>query len=76
MRFNARLHTFHHGPPHPFKDARVVADTLIGIHNVTGKCLFIVNRSSIYSPEDSNLVSMEAMQWILLHLSISHDGCY
>jgi hypothetical protein len=26
--------------------------------------------------EDSNLVSMEAMQWVLLYLSISHDRCY
>jgi hypothetical protein len=27
MRFNARLDTSHHGPPHPFKDAGVVADS-------------------------------------------------
>jgi hypothetical protein len=26
--------------------------------------------------EDSNLVSVEAMQWVLLYLSIGHDTCY
>jgi hypothetical protein len=28
------------------------------------------------NPEDSNLASAEAMQWVLLYLSISHDKCY
>jgi hypothetical protein len=32
MRFHARLDTSHHGPPHPFKDARIFADSLRGIH--------------------------------------------
>jgi hypothetical protein len=30
MRFNAPLDTSHHGPPHPFKDNRVDADSLTG----------------------------------------------
>jgi hypothetical protein len=30
MRFNARLDTPRHGPPHPFKQAGVVADSLTG----------------------------------------------
>jgi hypothetical protein len=31
MRFNVRLDTSHHEPPHPFKDAGVVADSLTAI---------------------------------------------
>jgi hypothetical protein len=52
VRFKARLDTSHHGPPHPFKDAGVVADSLTGIHNAM-KCLFVVNRSCIQSPQVS-----------------------
>jgi hypothetical protein len=48
MRCNARLDTSHHGPPHPFKDAGVVADSLTGIHNAMAKFLFVVNRSCIH----------------------------
>jgi hypothetical protein len=43
MKFNARLDTSHHGPPHPYKDAGVVADSLTGIHSAILKCLFVVN---------------------------------
>jgi hypothetical protein len=74
MRLNARLDTSHHGPPHPFKDVGVVADSLIGIHNALVKCLFVVNRSA--NPEDSSQASMEAMQWVLLYVSIRHERCY
>jgi hypothetical protein len=28
------------------------------------------------NPDDSNLASMEVMQWVLLYLSIGHDRCY
>jgi hypothetical protein len=42
------LDTSHHGLPHPFKDARVVADSLTGIHNAMVKCLFDVNGSCIH----------------------------
>jgi hypothetical protein len=28
------------------------------------------------NPEDSNLASIEAMQWALLYLSIGHDRYY
>jgi hypothetical protein len=83
MRFNARLDTSHHGPPRPFKDARVVADSLTGIHRAMVKCLFVVNRSCIHkgfqgvptgkNPEDSNQASVEAMQCVLLYLSIGHE---
>jgi hypothetical protein len=48
MRFNALLDTSHHGPPHPFKDAGIVADSLIGIHVAMVKCLFVINRSRIH----------------------------
>jgi hypothetical protein len=81
-RFNARLDTSHHGPPHPFKDAGVAADGLTGIHNAMVKCLFVVNRSCIHkgfyvspqveNPEDSNLVSVKAMQCVLLYLPIGY----
>jgi hypothetical protein len=27
-------------------------------------------------PEDSDRASMEAMQWVILYLSIADDGCY
>jgi hypothetical protein len=33
LRLNACLDTSHHGPPHPCKDAGVVANSLTGIHN-------------------------------------------
>jgi hypothetical protein len=48
MRFNALLDMSHHGPPHPFKDAGVVADSLTGIHNAVVKCLFVVSRRCIH----------------------------
>jgi hypothetical protein len=47
MRFSARLDTYY-GPKHIFKDARAVADSLTGIHNVIVKCRFVVNRSCIH----------------------------
>jgi hypothetical protein len=47
-RFNARLDTPHRGPPHPLRDAGVVADSLTGIHNAMVKCLSVVNRSCIH----------------------------
>jgi hypothetical protein len=71
MRFNAFLNTSHHGLSHQFKDARVVADSLIGIHNPMVKCLFVVNRSCIHmgfryptskNSDDIILASVEAMQ--------------
>jgi hypothetical protein len=47
MKFNVRLDRSHHGPPHPFTDARIVADSLTGIHSAMVMCLFAVNRSCI-----------------------------
>jgi hypothetical protein len=83
-RFNAHLDTFHHGLPHPFQDAWVAVNSLASIKQWW--CLFVVNRSCIYkgfqvpptgkNPEDSNVVSIEVMQWVLLYLSIIHDRCY
>jgi hypothetical protein len=70
MGFNSRLGKSHHGPPHPFKDAGVVADSLTGIHNAMTQCLFVVNL------EDSNQADVVAVQWVLLYLSIGHDTCY
>jgi hypothetical protein len=74
MGFKARIVTSHHGPTHPFKYAGVVADSLKGIHNAMVKCLFSVNRSCIQKDfyvsltgknPDSNLASVEAMQWVI-----------
>jgi hypothetical protein len=86
MRFIARLDTSHYGPLHPFKNAGVVAFSLTGTHNATVKYLFVANRRCKHggflggptgkNPEDSNLPILEAMQWVLLYLSIGHDGCY
>jgi hypothetical protein len=42
MRFNVRLDTSHHGPPHPFKDSGMVVDSLTGICTAMVKCLFVV----------------------------------
>lgn len=47
VRVNARLETSRHGPPCPFKDAEVAADSLTGIHNAIVKYLFVVNRSYV-----------------------------
>jgi hypothetical protein len=81
IKFNSRLDTSHHGPPH---NARIVTDrqapqcggevplsreqelSTWGILGVpTGK-----------HPEDSSQVSVEATQWVLLYLSTGHDRCY
>jgi hypothetical protein len=48
MKFNARLDMSHLGPPNPFKDVGVVADSLTGIHNAMVKYPFVVNRSCIH----------------------------
>jgi hypothetical protein len=48
MRFNARLDTSHDRPPHPFKDAGVVVDSLTAIRSAMVKRLFVVNRSCIH----------------------------
>jgi hypothetical protein len=81
MIFSARLDTSHHGPPHPSKDAEAVSDSLTGVHNAMVKCLFVVNRRCIHkgfrcpqgkTPEDSDLVIVEALQWVLLYVSIGH----
>jgi hypothetical protein len=88
MKFNTclRVHTSHHGPPYPFKDARLDADSLTGIHNAMVKWLFVVKRScnaqgflgfpTAKNAENSNLMSVEAMQWDLLYLSIGHYRSY
>jgi hypothetical protein len=48
------------------KITEAVAESLTGINNAM-KSLFLVNRSCIHK---------EAMQWVLLYLSIGHDKCY
>jgi hypothetical protein len=36
----------------------------------------VLGVSMVKNPEDLNLVSVEAMQWVLLYFSISHDRHY
>jgi hypothetical protein len=70
MVFTASLDTSHDGPPNPSK----LPGTCI--HNAMVKCLFVVNWRCIYTrvlggptgqnPADSILVSVEAMEWVLL----------
>jgi hypothetical protein len=82
MRFNARFNTTHCRPPHCFRDVGAVADSLTGIHNAmvstsslsTGAAYTRVSTGK--NPDDSNLQSVEAMQWVLLYISIGHDRCY
>jgi hypothetical protein len=38
IKFNGPLDMSHHGPPHPSKDAGVVADSLTGTHSAMVKC--------------------------------------
>jgi hypothetical protein len=48
MKFSAPLDTSHHGPPHPFRDAGAVADSLTDVKIPVVKFLFVVNRSCIH----------------------------
>jgi hypothetical protein len=41
MRFNAHLDASDHGPPQPFRDAAVVADSVTGTHVAMVKHLFV-----------------------------------
>jgi hypothetical protein len=50
VRFKARLDMSHHGQPHPFRNAGVVADSLTGIHNAVVKCLFFFNKGFLGAP--------------------------
>jgi hypothetical protein len=81
VRFNARLDTSHHGPPHPCKDTGVVSDSLDRHPQCDGavplRCLQELHtQEEVFGvptgtrPEDSSQVSVEAMQWILLYLSV------
>jgi hypothetical protein len=73
---SSRLDLSHHGPLRPFKGAGVVAD----IQDATVKCLFLVKRRYVQNgfwvlphakiQTNSDLVSVEAMQWVLLYQSI------
>jgi hypothetical protein len=76
MRFNAHLDMSHHGLPRPFRDSWEVGDSLTGIHNATVRCYFAVSRSCMLNPEDSDLATVKAMQWVLLYLSVGRDRCY
>jgi hypothetical protein len=82
MTFNARLDTSDLGPQHPFKDAEVVSGSLKGDGEVPLHCQQELHTQGFLgvptgkNTEDSNPVSVEAMQWVLLYLSIGHDRCY
>jgi hypothetical protein len=78
---SARCDTSHHGPPNPCKDAGVVADSLTGIHNAMVSASSL-SAGAVYTrvvggpTEDANPASVEAMQWVLLCLSIDRNRCY
>jgi hypothetical protein len=66
MRFSARLDTSNHGMPHPFKDAGVIAGSLIHpqcygevtLHSQQGlHTQWILGFPTDENPEDSNLDS-------------------
>jgi hypothetical protein len=69
VRFSARLDIYH-GPPHPFKDAGVVADSLSHPQcdgEVPLRCPQELHTQEVLgvptgkNPEDSNPASVEAM---------------
>jgi hypothetical protein len=83
VRFNARLDTSHHGPTaasvqrcrggcgwsdrHPQCDGEVPLRCQQELHTQG-----VLGVSTGKNPEGSNLESVEAMQWVLLYLSIGH----
>jgi hypothetical protein len=64
------------------EDAGAVEDSLTDVHKAMVKCLSLANTQGYLSfpngknPEDSKVASVEAMQWVLLYLSLGHDRCY
>jgi hypothetical protein len=72
---NVRLDMSYRGPPCPFTDGGVVADSLTGIHSADGEVplhcqqelhtLGFLDVLTGKNPKDSNLASVEAMQWVL-----------
>jgi hypothetical protein len=84
MRFNAHHSKSHYELSKPFKNARLVAYSLRGIHS-TLSCLFIVNGAAhkglkrpykLKNLKDCSVASGEATQYVILYLSIGHDRCY
>jgi hypothetical protein len=67
VAFSARLGTSHLGPPHPFKDARVLADSLTGIHSAPLRCQRELRTQKLFGVptgknlENSNQASVETM---------------
>jgi hypothetical protein len=75
MRFNEHFDASHHGPPHPFKDARMDVDSLTDIYNPIVKFLFFVNRCAYTgnlgvltgrNREVSNMSRAEALLRVLI----------
>jgi hypothetical protein len=65
MRFSARLDTSHHGSTHPQRDDEVPLRCQQELH--TQRCLGVPIGKN---PEVSSQESVEAMQWVLLYLSM------
>jgi hypothetical protein len=49
MRFNSRLDTSHHGPPHPLKDAWAVTDSLAVIRSIRWWSASSLSRGALYT---------------------------
>jgi hypothetical protein len=81
MGFNARLDASHHGPPHPFQDAGIVADSLDRHPQCDGE-VFLRCQQEPPTQESSGVLtrkiymslgSVEAMQWVLIYMSLRRD---
>jgi hypothetical protein len=84
-RFKADLDTSHHGPLHPYKTARSVADSLDRHPQCDGevslRCQQELHKQRNLGvptgtdPKDINLASVGAMQWVLLYFSCLYFTC-
>jgi hypothetical protein len=81
MLFNACLNMSHHGPLHPVKRCQRScrqSDRHPQCNEVPLHCQQELHAQGFLgiptgrNPEDSNLASVEVMQWVLLHISISY----
>jgi hypothetical protein len=76
MRFGACLNMFNNGMLHTLKNARVVS---LDRHPQCDGEVPLCYQKELHtqgisvSPQDSNLVSVEGMQLVLLYLSVSDD---
>jgi hypothetical protein len=66
VRFSAHFGTSYHGPPHPFKDAGVVAASLIFTTNTSGQSRILVVSSTVDTRNSSALMCGQEFLVIVL----------